>query len=275
MAYEEMGDSDGVPLIVLHGTPGSWRQLAVLAAPARERGWRVVTPNRAGYGGSDRDPNRTIASSARDVGALMHHLGLPRCAIVGISGGGPTALGCAALFGDRVSAVTTVGSIAPLVPRDSSLPTDRLLTRLARRSESSTRVVFALMTRGSQSNPERLLERLAAMSAAPDARLLREDSATREAFLDDLRHSTPDTARAAARDFWLFTRAWDVDLAQIRIPVDVWHGTADRNVPVAHAHVIAARCPTATLHIIDGGGHMLLGELDEIIATLSSRQPPD
>jgi hypothetical protein len=29
--------------------------------------------------------------------------------------------------------------------------------------------------------------------------------------------------------------------------------------------VIAARCPTAQLHVVEGGGHMLLGALDQII----------
>jgi pimeloyl-ACP methyl ester carboxylesterase len=91
-------------------------------------------------------------------------------------------------------------------------------------------------------------------------------------MLDDLRSASPGTARAAARDFWLFSHEWDIDLAQARVPVDVWHGTVDRNVPVAHASVIAARCPTAHLHLIEGGGHMLVNELDEILETLTSRQ---
>ncbi len=272
LSYGLMGDPDGTPLVVLHGTPGSQRQLAGLAGPARDRGWCVVAPDRAGYGGSGPDQRRTVASSARDVGSLIDHLGLTRCGVVGISGGGPTALACSVLLGDRLSAVTTVGSVAPMVPRDPSLPADRLISRIARRSEPVARATFALMLRGSRSRPERAVERLAALSAEPDARLLRDDSPTRAAFLDDLRHSSPGTARAAARDFWLFTRAWDVDLGQAKVPVDVWHGSQDRNVPVAHASVIAARCPTAHLHIVEGGGHMLLNELDQIIDTLTTRQ---
>ena len=46
-------------------------------------------------------------------------------------------------------------------------------------------------------------------------------------------------------------------------------GTADRNVPVAHARVIADRCPPARLHIVKGGGHMLLSHLDQIIESLA------
>ncbi len=115
------------------------------------------------------------------------------------------------------------------------------------------------------------LDRFAALLAEPDARLLRENPEVREGFLDDLRHPSPTTARAAARDFWLFAREWDVDLAGLTVPAHIWHGTADRNVPVAHARVIADRCPTARLHLVEGGGHMLLSHLDQIIESLAPR----
>jgi len=62
---------------------------------------------------------------------------------------------------------------------------------------------------------------------------------------------------------------WDIDLADVAVPAQIWHGTADRNVPVAHARVIAARCPAARLHIVEGGGHLLLSHVDEILASLA------
>jgi len=108
--------------------------------------------------------------------------------------------------------------------------------------------------------------------AEPDARLLRDNPAVRAAFLDDLSHPAPTAARAAARDFWLFARQWDVDIAGIAVPAHIWHGTQDRNVPVAHARAIAARCPQAQLHIVDGGGHMLLSHLGHIIASVTPRR---
>jgi pimeloyl-ACP methyl ester carboxylesterase len=155
-----------------------------------------------------------------------------------------------------------------LVPRDPSLPPDRLVTRVARRSEMGARVLLSAMVNGGRKNPEQSLERLADRVAEPDARLMRDDETVRSAFLDDFRHMSPTTARAAARDFALFARPWDVDLTEIKAPTHVWHGTEDRNVPVAHAHVIAARCSSARLHIVEGGGHMLLDRLDEIFAAI-------
>jgi pimeloyl-ACP methyl ester carboxylesterase len=79
MTYERLGATAAAPVIVLHGTPGSWRQLAGLDRPAGERGLALIVPDRAGYGGSSYDPARTNASSARDVGELIRHPGLEAC----------------------------------------------------------------------------------------------------------------------------------------------------------------------------------------------------
>jgi pimeloyl-ACP methyl ester carboxylesterase len=270
-SYEVLGDPDGVPLVVQHGTPGSWRQLAGLAETARDRGYRVIAPDRAGYGDSTFDPRRTIGSSARDIGALLDALGIASCGIVGISGGGPTALAAGVRLGERISAIATVGGVAPMVPRDPELPADRLLIKLARQSELSARLMFGLMARAGRTKAEQALNRLASMSAEVDATILRKDASIRDAMLDDLRQASATTGRAAARDFWLFSRAWDVDISQIQVPVDVWQGTEDRNVPLAHGRVIANLCPTAELHVVEGGGHLLINQLDQILASMSRR----
>ncbi len=268
LAYQVLGQPSGPPLVVLHGTPGSSRQVACLDRAAREHGFALIAPDRAGYGGSTYDPARTIASSARDVGSVITHLGLPRCAVIGLSGGGPTALACGVLLPGQVAAVATVGGVAPLVPRDPSLPPDRIVIRAARHSQAGVHAIFSVVIRPGR-RPERSLERFAALLAEPDARLLRDDPDVRRAFLDGIAHPSPAAARAAARDFWLFARQWDVDLAEMAVPAHIWHGSDDRNVPVAHARVIAARCPAAQLHIIDRGGHMPLSYLAEIIASVT------
>jgi len=272
LGYAVMGDRAGFPVLVLHGTPGSSRQLAGLDRPAREHGLAMIAPDRAGYGGSSYDPARTIGSGARDLGELIRHEALEGCAVVGLSGGGPSALACGVLLADRVSAVATVGGVAPLVPRDPQLPADRLVIRTARRSQTAASILFTAIIAAGRARPEQTLGRLAALLAKPDADLLRDDAALRDAFIDDLRHPSPTAAKAAARDFWLFARRWDVDLADMAVPAQIWHGTQDRNVPIAHAHVIAARCPAAKLHIVHGGGHMLLSQLNDIIASVT---PPD
>jgi pimeloyl-ACP methyl ester carboxylesterase len=176
------------------------------------------------------------------------------------------------LLAGQVTAVATVGSVAPLVPRSPLLPADRLMIKTARRSQAAARLLFAVALHAGRTRPEQALHRFAAVLAEPDAHLLRENDDLRAGFLDELRHPSATAAQATARDFWLFARRWDVDIADIAVPVQMWHGTEDRNVPVAHARVIATACPAARLHIVGGGGHMLLSQLDQIIEGLAPHQ---
>jgi pimeloyl-ACP methyl ester carboxylesterase len=128
LAYQALGTQGAPAALVLHGTPGSSRQLAGLDQPARDRGLALIAPDRAGYGGSSYHPARTIGPSARDLGELIRHLGLDRCAVIGLSGGGPTALACGVLLAGQVAAVATVGSVAPMVPRSPLLPPEVSIT---------------------------------------------------------------------------------------------------------------------------------------------------
>jgi pimeloyl-ACP methyl ester carboxylesterase len=273
ISYREVGDPDGVPVIALHGSPGSSRQLQGLGGPAQARGVRLILPDRAGYGGSTFDPARTLSSDAADNAALLDHLGLDRVAVAGLSGGGPHALALAARHPEKVRAVATIGGVAPMKPRDPSLPPDRLFSRVAGWSESGARAVFGLTTWLAHRNPEGILDRFAKVMAPADAEVLRDDPATREAMLDDFRNPAPTTARATARDFALFAKPWDIDLGAVAAHVDVWHGDEDRNVPVQHGRLLARVLPDAELHEIEGGGHLLLGQLDDVLGGLSGGRP--
>ena len=142
------------------------------------------------------------------------------------------------------------------------------MIRLASHSQALTRAFFAVTTRAAERQPERAIGKFAGMVAEPDARLLRGNDAVRQAFLDDFTHPSRTNARAAARDAWLFARAWDIDIADITVPVHAWHGTEDRNVPVQHSGVIAARCPAGQRHVIQGAGHLMLEQVDQIVASV-------
>ena len=48
---------------------------------------------------------------------------------------------------------------------------------------------------------------------------------------------------------------WGCDLAAVRVPVRLWHGTRDRAVPVAHGRWLAARVPAIAAHISESEDH--------------------
>jgi pimeloyl-ACP methyl ester carboxylesterase len=51
---------------------------------------------------------------------------------------------------------------------------------------------------------------------------------------------------------------WGFRLEDVTVPVRIWQGTDDRNVPLAHAEYMAAVIPDARLHRYAGEGHLLL-----------------
>ena len=89
-------------------------------------------------------------------------------------------------------------------------------------------------------------------------------------LLDDAREALRDGVRGAAHEIVLFSRPWDVPLAAIGMPVHLWHGEADIQVPVAIARRMAAAIPDCRARFLPDAGHLwVLDHLDEILCTLT------
>ena len=100
--YEQWGDTAGLPLFSIHGTPGGRLNRYPDVSLWERLGLRVITVDRPGFGLSTPLPGRAVAHVAADVAAVADHLGLGRFAVQGGSGGGPHALAIAALLGDQI-----------------------------------------------------------------------------------------------------------------------------------------------------------------------------
>ena len=91
MLFHRDGGS-GVPLLLLHGFTGSgdnWNHVFAETPP----GYRVITPDLPGHGRSANPrPDFKFADVARDVFALLDHLGIDRVTAIGMSAGANTLL---------------------------------------------------------------------------------------------------------------------------------------------------------------------------------------
>ena len=96
LAYDETGDPDGPPVILLHGfaadTAANWESPGITTALA-EGGYRVLGFDARGHGRSDK-PHDPAAygkdSMVRDVSAFIDHLSLDAPAVAGYSMGSLT-----------------------------------------------------------------------------------------------------------------------------------------------------------------------------------------
>ncbi|GAP86214.1 putative alpha beta hydrolase [Rosellinia necatrix] len=114
LGYAQYGLLAGPAIFYLHGLPGSRIEGALFDAPAIIPRARIISVDRPGYGLSSPQPNRTILDHANDVDHLASHLGLDSYGVLGISGGGPYALACAAaLPAEKLKAVSIICGLGP------------------------------------------------------------------------------------------------------------------------------------------------------------------
>lgn len=116
LAFDDSGEGERV-LLLVHGHPfdrSMWRPQ--LEAAAR-LGCRMIAPDLRGYGESAVTPGKvTLETFARDLAALLDHLGVVRAAIGGLSMGGQIAMEFCRLFPARVEALL----LAATFPRDET-----------------------------------------------------------------------------------------------------------------------------------------------------------
>jgi pimeloyl-ACP methyl ester carboxylesterase len=276
LAWTEAGDPAGSPVFAFHGTPGSRHQLLVDDAPMLAAGVRFIAPDRPGYGLSTFRPRRTLRDWASDVAALADHLGIDRFAVLGLSGGGPHSAACARFLADRVTAAAIVSGVAPVSEPGSEqgmMTMNQVLTRVARRAPIFTRLPFGVMARICRRFPDKAIESAKRRVPAPDAAVLSRPLVA-AAFRRDFAHSSATAGKAATQDFTLFTRDWGFRLEDITIPVHVWQGDADINVPPAHASLQADRIPGAVLHMFPGEGHLMcVDHMEDILRALTAAAP--
>ena len=134
LACLEFGDPAGPPVLYFHGYPGSRLEARVAADAARRLGLRLLAVDRPGFGQSTFQAGRTVGGWAADVAALADHLALERFSLVGVSGGAPYALACAAQLSHRLARVALVCPLGPLDVangREGMLAQDRVMLALA------------------------------------------------------------------------------------------------------------------------------------------------
>ena len=272
LAWLEAGRPRGRPVFAFHGTPGSRRQVSFDEKAITAAGVRMIAPDRPGYGHSSLHPGRSLADWAGDVAALADHLKVDSFAVVGVSGGGPHAAVCARLLGERVAAAAIVSGVGPMGDPGFDVGMvgfNRGLTFLAQQAPPVLRPLFSLQEFAIRRWPEAALRAAAKQFPPPDIALL-ERPDVRSAFFDDAHHASATTAQAASQDFVLFARDWGFRLEDITVPVHLWHGDADRNVPIGQGRFMAERIPGAVFHECPGEGHLLyVNHLEEILLTVS------
>lgn len=260
LGYAEYGDPAGRPVFFLHGLPGSRLTLLPDDPIARDLGLRIIAPERPGYGLSDFQPGRALLDWPADMVALAVALKIERFAVIGLSGGAPHALACAAKLPGRITCCLLVSPLGPTTVPEAvaDLPLRPRLTYLVCRRLPFSFLQFALRpaARRAARAPEQLIPRMARLLPAPDRAALLEPAVTRRMRESQVEAYRPGPA-ATAWETRLVLQPWGFDLASIRVPVHLWHGEMDKTVPVSLARYLARVLPNCTATYLPDEGHFL------------------
>jgi len=249
----------GPAVVVVHGTPGSWRQAAGLALDLADR-HTVVLPSRPGYGRTPLPTGRTPSEQARAYVGLLDALGVDTAAVVGISGGGPSAARLASLHPERTTALVLCCALAPhlMVP-----PTPmRVALAVPRLAEVGTWVQRRALRR--RLADAAAMQRRAEADLSPAERAqLADDPGLRQAIVNfHLTHlDAPPPVRGLRNDLQSIGFAPGgaaPDLRAVRAPTLVLHGDADQVVPLMHGEFYASAIEGARLEVLPGAGHAFL-----------------
>lgn len=274
IGFAEFGDPQGRAVFWLHGTPGARRQIPMEARLYAEKAnIRLIGLDRPGIGSSTPHRYERVVAFADDLRTIADTLGIDRMVVVGLSGGGPYTLGCAAAMPDRVVAAGVIGGVAPTVGPDAidgglmgnlgtrvapllqvaGVPVGLLASALIRFIKPVASPAADLYGRVSPEADRRLLAR-------PEIKAM---------FLDDLLNGSRKQLAAPFSDIVVFARDWGFRLDEISVPVRWWHGDADHIVPFRHGEHVVSRLADAQLYPMPGESHLAgLGRAEEILQTM-------
>lgn len=263
LSISEAGHPDGVPIIVHHGTPSSRLLYSPWIQDAEDRGIRLISYDRPGYGGSTPLPGRRVSGAAEDVATIAKFLKLNGLCVRGVSGGGPHALACAALLPELVSVAAILACLAPY-PADEldyfdGMGEDNIEefnAALAGRDTLESYIEPLVPDILSATDPKAIVKDMQSLLCPADVAVIKEDYAV---FMIN----TTREGIEARRDGWIdddiaFFTPWGFNLSQIQVPILLLHGEQDQMVPVSHGKWLASEIDTAEASILPDDGHLTL-----------------
>ena len=278
LAYAEYGDLNGKPLFYFHGSPGSHLEATLYIDEdfLQSLGVHLIAIDRPGMGLSDFQPNRRLLDFPRDVVALANHLNIERFSIIAYSLGGPYGLACAFAIPQRVDKVGIVSGAAlfnePGLIEEINEGTRKFLT-LPREKPMLARF-FLWMMLGAMPRfaPNLFAAQAGSLLPSVDSKLLATNFLLQKGFIDTVREATRQGTRGAFHESLLTVTDYGFRLQDIHTPMMLWHGEADKNIPVEMARFAASTIPKCTAKYYTDEGHLSLFKkyAEDIIRALTA-----
>lgn len=261
IAWSEFGDPGGRALLYYHGWPSSRWQGVLLHHLAVERGFRVLALDRPGIGDSQWVAGRRLLDWVPLISAFADAQGLGRFAQLGVSGGAPYVLACAAGIPERLVASAVLCGAVPLsvVGMKGLHPIYRALALIRKLPSACFSPPLAIAGHIAGMDPGKPpLRWILKTLAAADRELLAVCPEAMHVLSESFRHGVRQGGRGVMDDAGIYVSDWGIDLAAVRHRIHYWHGAEDRNIPASLASVFVDMVAGAELEVVAGEGHFSL-----------------
>jgi pimeloyl-ACP methyl ester carboxylesterase len=247
--YSMVGE--GIPVLVFHGGHSNcheefgYRELL-------KRGYSIMTPSRAGYGGTS--PLEDLQETCEAYLKLLNHLRLKKVHVIAISAGGPSGILFASLYPERVRSLTLQSAVTRewLTPADKEYKAAQILFR-----PSVERFTWKMIRSFNYLFPEFLFKQMApSFSTLPYSKVrdyIRED---------DIDQFTKMNARQRSGKGFLIDIAQTKfispsELQRIKCSTLVLHSKNDNAVSLEHAYHATEHIVNSKLCLVDTWGHLI------------------
>ncbi|XP_013747077.2 uncharacterized protein LOC106449964 [Brassica napus] len=284
LSYKERGvpkNEAKYKIILIHGF-GSSKEMNFSASKEliEELGVYFLLYDRAGYGDSDPNPERSLQSEALDIEELSHKLQIGhKFYIIGVSMGSYPTWSCLKHIPHRLAGVAFV---APVVNYGWPSLSKKLIKKDYRRglikwcfriSKYAPGLLHWWISQKLFPSTTSVIESNQLYFNTSDIEVLKRITGFPMLTKDKLRErSVFDTLKD---DFLAGFGQWDFDPSDVRMSgensVHIWHGKEDKVVPFQLHRCILKKLPWIKYHEIPHGGHLIVhydGTCDAVLRAL-------
>lgn len=272
LSFARFGDPSGKPVFYFHGFPGSRLEPQSNHDAFLKAGIQLLALDRPGIGHSTRKNKRKLLDWPDDVVEIAKILKLEKFSILGVSGGGPYALACARAIPGYLNKVTVACGLGPVdAPNATSgmMLSNRVLFRYGKFFPPVLHLSTFLMVRQLSSKPAKGLKKFVEGLPEPDRLVLSKTDAQ-----DFVAASAVEGVRQGSgpllEEIGIYSRSWGFKLEDLNVPVSLFQGEVDIDVPPSMARHQASLIPDCEINLYPNDGHfsLLVNHIDEIIASL-------
>lgn len=255
LGYVEYGNPIGQPVFYFQGSPGSRLQAKDFDEMASMQHYRLLSVDRPGMGLSTFNANHSILNWVNDIVELADALEINFFSVVAHSGGASFGLACAYSIPHRVTSVAIVSGLAPTNLPESKIGMSRGFIIINSLMRNIPGFAWLLMKLQQKLLTPNVLKKNLKRLPLPE-QLIFEDAEHFDSLISSSKEAFRQGVSGPAQEMCLVVNGWGFSLEDIDVPVSIWQGRLDAQVPSSHGEIFRKRLPKAKLRFFEEDSHL-------------------